>query len=118
MGCARGLVVGAGDRVRAGADGQGVYVAEQELVNVAAPSETSVQGSRRERERAEPSSRGDRAEGSDFVPEPLSVTVAVHALPSPTATLPGTQVTPVVVGRRPVTTSRSAVLSTGVALNV
>jgi hypothetical protein len=61
----------------------GVYVAEQELVKVSAlPSETSVQvAPGLENAPAPELERVTVPEGSEFVPVPVSVTVAVHTLP-------------------------------------
>ena len=62
---------------------EGVYVAEQELVKVSAlPSETSVQvAPGLENAPAPALEKVTVPEGSDFVPVPISVTVAVHTLP-------------------------------------
>jgi hypothetical protein len=61
----------------------GVYVAEQELVKVSAfPSETRVQVAPELENAPEPElEKVTVPEGSDFVPVPVSVTVAVHTLP-------------------------------------
>jgi hypothetical protein len=84
---------------------EGVYVAEQELVNVAAlPSETRVQVVEGlENAPAPELEKVTVPAGSDFVPEPVSVTVAVQTEPWLTTTLLGTQLTAVEVGRCPVT---------------
>ena len=82
---------------------EGVYVTEQELVKVSAlPSEASVQVAPGSVNAPEPElEKVTVPEGSDFVPEPVSVTVAVQTEPAPTATLPGAHVTVVEVGRSP-----------------
>jgi hypothetical protein len=79
----------------------GVYVAEHELVKVPGlPSEASVQVSPGTENAPAPELEKVAVPvGSDFVPEPVSVTVAVHTESWPTATLPGTQLTAVEVGR-------------------
>ena len=82
---------------------EGVYVAEQELVNVSAlPSETRVQVVPGVENAPAPElEKITMPAGSDFVPDPVSVTVAVQTEPAPTATLPGAHVTVVDVGRCP-----------------
>jgi hypothetical protein len=78
----------------------GVYVTEQEDdVAVGVPSVQEVPGL--ENAPAPLEAKLTEPVGADFVPVPVSVTVAVHTLPCETTTLPGTQLTAVVVGRCP-----------------